>query len=88
MTALSGVSDRGTLEEKTVAKWLRDNDDMIQNRVSHSDEYADINIITELDIYFKYVLSGGSGSVSLKEPDKFQDIYCPETQKVSSYCNL
>ena len=83
MSALSGVSDRGTLEEKTLSKWLQNNDDMIQNRVSHSDEYAEINIITELDIYFKYVQSGGSGSVSLKEPDRFQDIYCPETQK---YC--
>ena len=75
------ITDRGTVEEKTIERWLMENDTIIQNRVGESDEYAEIDIITELDIYFKYVPSGGSGFVTLKNPELFPEVFCPELQK-------
>ena len=53
--------------KKPLQRWLMENDAIIQNRVATSDEYAEIDIITELDIYFKFVPAGGSGFVNSKK---------------------
>lgn len=70
-----------SIEEKTIEKWFNENDEAMQNIVGESDEYAEIDLIVEFDIYIKYVPKGGNGFVLLTSPKSHPNIFCPETQK-------
>ena len=47
-----------------------------------SDEYAEIDLVNELNVYFKYVPRWGNGFVNLKNPEAFPEVLCPETQAI------
>jgi hypothetical protein len=62
---------------------MDNNFEQFQKIVGASDEFAETDLITELDVYVKYVPRGGKGFVNLNKPDDFPEVFCPETQQ---YC--
>ena len=79
MTPFTGNLE--SIDDNTFEPWFHENEEAIQNIVGASDEYAEIDLIPEFDIYIKYVPKGGSGFVMLKNPNEHPKIFCPETQK-------
>ena len=47
--------EAGQVDEKTIEEWMDKNFEQLQKIVGASDEYAEIDLITELYVYVKYV---------------------------------
>ena len=61
--------------------WIYKNDQYYQNLCAKSDSYADIEELQELQIVFKLVPNAGRGLLKLRDPEKFPNIFNPETEE-------
>ena len=75
---ISGVNKK--VSKKDITKWLRENGTYFQGMLHRIDMVAVVENISSLTIAFSEVPIDGGSFVILKNPDKFPNIYCPETE--------
>ena len=73
------------IDEKTMQEWWDKIDATIQNLVGQSDEYAEVDRILEVDVYYKYFPAGGSGFVVFKRAKYFPEVYCPNNYSCCAF---
>jgi hypothetical protein len=62
---------------RIVNRWLNDAYDYYQNLTARSDEYCEIENVSQLTISFKVISKSGAGIVTLKKPECFPNIFSP-----------